>query len=570
MKAGRWFCCRASAFDHSVRRPAAVLLQIFQRQRSRVRRHHGGARWPVTYQEAKDDDNPIHDPVGQCHGPRAVRLSLKSSDRFQRPLESGLKIANLGTKTFRFEDGAEHHEIQFNYSEDLTAQALLDCFERITETEQHFANLDRTAHFEKLGVNDVLLQMQSSWEHNRLVAPEQFLPLLDRIAKNESYLHIARERAAPSPRLFASRPPRSADSEEVARANFDRGHRATFRAASISVSWPVCRKPWAKPATVRSNMILAIEDHLKEYPNSPERAELERALVKTAMDLNDDQRLMKYGESVLSRDPNNVQVLEHVTTALLHQGRQGPCRTALEHARHLADLIQATYQNDKFEPGGGAAQLKRKDDYDRGRARALLLQARAQGLLGHNQEAIQLAQSSYSIFPSVESARELARWLSAAGKDAEAIQAFAEAFTIAGLRSADPEGGSDRARMSELYRKLHGSEAGLGDLILKTYDSTSAQLAARRAELHQIDPNAQLSSPIQFTLSGLNGDKLQLSSLLGKVIVLDFWATWCVPCREQHPLYEKVKSKFKDSGDVVFLAVDTDEDHSLVKPFLPK
>jgi hypothetical protein len=38
--------------------------------------------------------------------------------------------------------------------------------------------------------------MQVSWDRNRLVDPEQFLPLLDRIAKNESYLHISRERAA--------------------------------------------------------------------------------------------------------------------------------------------------------------------------------------------------------------------------------------------------------------------------------------------------------------------------------------------------------------------------------------
>jgi hypothetical protein len=149
----------------------------------------------VTYQEAKDDDNPIHI---QLDGPAAQELFALTEklDRFQRPLESGLKIANLGTKTFRFEDGAEHHEIQFNYSEDPTAQVLLDRFERVTETEQHFVNLDRTAHFDKLGVNDVLLQIQVSWEHNRLVAPEQFLPLLDRIAKNESYLHISRERAA--------------------------------------------------------------------------------------------------------------------------------------------------------------------------------------------------------------------------------------------------------------------------------------------------------------------------------------------------------------------------------------
>jgi hypothetical protein len=149
----------------------------------------------ATYQEAKEDDNPIKIQLDRASVQEMFDLTQKL-DRFQHPLESGLKIANLGLKTFRFDDGAEHHEIQFNYSQDLSAQALLDLFERITETEQHFANLDRTAHFEKLGVNDVLLQMQVTMEHNRLVAPEQFLPLLDRIAKNESYLHISRERAA--------------------------------------------------------------------------------------------------------------------------------------------------------------------------------------------------------------------------------------------------------------------------------------------------------------------------------------------------------------------------------------
>ena len=118
--------------------------------------------------------------------------------------------------------------------------------------------------------------------------------------------------------------------------------------------------------------------------------------------------------------------------------------------------------------------MKRKEDFDRGRARALLLQARANGLLGHNNDAIQLAQSSYNVFPSVEAAREAARWLSAAGKDQEALQYLADAFTIGGLHSADLDGASDRARMGELYRKLHGSEAGLGDLILKAYDTTSS------------------------------------------------------------------------------------------------
>jgi thiol-disulfide isomerase/thioredoxin len=314
--------------------------------------------------------------------------------------------------------------------------------------------------------------------------------------------------------------------------------------------------------------MLAIEDHLKRYPNSPRRAELERAVVKTAMDQNDDQRLMEFGESVLSREPDNTQLLEHLITAQLHQGDKADAQRALDHAHHLGDLIQAAHQNDKFEPGGGPEEVKRKEDFDRGRARALLLQARASGLLGNNSDAIQFAESSYKIFPSVEAAREAARWCTAAGKDQDALQYLADAFTIGGLHSADADSGGDRARLGELYRKLHGSETGLGDLILKAYDTTSSRLAARRAELREFDPNAQLKDMLQFTLTGLDGNKLQLSSLLGKVVVMDFWATWCAPCRAQHPLYEQVKAKFKDSGDVVFLAVDADEDHSLVKPFL--
>jgi thiol-disulfide isomerase/thioredoxin len=312
----------------------------------------------------------------------------------------------------------------------------------------------------------------------------------------------------------------------------------------------------------------AIENHLKRFPNSPRRAELERALIKTAIDLNDDRRIIQFGESVLTREPDNLQVLEHVATAELHTGDQASAERALAHARHCEELVQATYKNDKFVPGAGRDEAKRKDEFDRGRARALLLQARAQGLLGHNQDAIQVAESSYKVFPSVEAAHEAARWLSAAGQDQQALQYIADAFTITALQSANADGVNDRVRMAELYRKLTGSETGLGDVILKAYDETSGQLADRRAELRRYDPNAQAKDPMAFTVSGLEGDKLPLSSLLGKVIVLDFWATWCGPCRGQHPLYEEVKKRYKDSGDVVFLSIDTDEDHSLVKPFL--
>ena len=61
----------------------------------------------------------------------------------------------MGKKTFRWEDGAQKTEQQFNYSEDLTAQQLLDWFERMAESAQHRIDLERAAKYDKLGVDKV-------------------------------------------------------------------------------------------------------------------------------------------------------------------------------------------------------------------------------------------------------------------------------------------------------------------------------------------------------------------------------------------------------------------------------
>lgn len=149
----------------------------------------------VTYKEAVDDDQPLKFQASEADAAQVFALAQKLGD-FDRQIESGLKVARMGEKTFRFDDGAVHHEVKFNYSTDPDAQALLDWFERVSETEQRYIDLDRTVHFDKLGVNDSLLQLQITYDRKRLVSPEQFLPLLDRVSKNESYLHMARERAA--------------------------------------------------------------------------------------------------------------------------------------------------------------------------------------------------------------------------------------------------------------------------------------------------------------------------------------------------------------------------------------
>ncbi|HZU27974.1 MAG TPA: hypothetical protein VFA04_20760 [Bryobacteraceae bacterium] len=149
----------------------------------------------ATYNETKDPDNAEKLTL-EPDAVAAIFELAEKLDHFKRPLESGLKVANMGEKTYRWENGSEAHETKFNFSQDENAKALQDWFERITESERAYLELNRVLKHDRLGVNQAVLQIQTLWDQKRLVGTPQMLPLLDRVSKNEALINMARDRAS--------------------------------------------------------------------------------------------------------------------------------------------------------------------------------------------------------------------------------------------------------------------------------------------------------------------------------------------------------------------------------------
>lgn len=70
-----------------------------------------------------------------------------------------------------------------------------------------------------------------------------------------------------------------------------------------------------------------------------------------------------------------------------------------------------------------------------------------------------------------------------------------------------------------------------------------------------------------FTLQSIDGSKVQLADLRGKPLLINFWATWCPPCKEEMPTLQSAYQKYKEQG-FEFVGVDLKEDEATVRQFV--
>jgi thiol-disulfide isomerase/thioredoxin len=73
-------------------------------------------------------------------------------------------------------------------------------------------------------------------------------------------------------------------------------------------------------------------------------------------------------------------------------------------------------------------------------------------------------------------------------------------------------------------------------------------------------PTELVSHPsTDFALRSIGDDNVRLAEQLGEVVILNFWATWCGPCRQEMPLLDEIYSKYRRAG-LVLLSINIDED----------
>jgi hypothetical protein len=148
-----------------------------------------------------EQSDPVKFEINAPLGQRIFELTGKLHNFQGVKLDLHRRIANLGEKTFIYTSGSETHEVKFNYTLDESATQLLNIFEGLARQESDLSNLLRTMRYDRLGVNDAVMQIETDYNNKQFPEPERLLGALDQVSADDKFIDIARQRA----RTLASR-----------------------------------------------------------------------------------------------------------------------------------------------------------------------------------------------------------------------------------------------------------------------------------------------------------------------------------------------------------------------------
>jgi len=151
----------------------------------------------ATYDIRQLDEDPekLQFEVGAPLRAKMFELAGELNHFQGQDLDVHRKIANLGEKTFRWEKGTQAYEAKFNYTLSAPASQLLQIFEGLARQQELLMLLERRMKYDRLGINDALLQFETELNRKLLPEPQRALSTLDQIADDPRFVEIGRQRA---------------------------------------------------------------------------------------------------------------------------------------------------------------------------------------------------------------------------------------------------------------------------------------------------------------------------------------------------------------------------------------
>ena len=322
------------------------------------------------------------------------------------------------------------------------------------------------------------------------------------------------------------------------------------------------QKALATAGNDRAALVRNLENYLQRFPESPRRAGVYRALVESCEQLRNTACALDFAERLVAIQPDDSEMMMLAVNLLRQQGDSASLTRANGYVSRVLDRIE------KSKPDERPARSSLADWQDhRDNLRAALYLQRGQ--IEHSQHKYEAATKdlklSFSIRPNAAAAKVLGEIAELRRDLPAAIEEYTFAFV---LPETGPGGNVDRRevrwKLGNLWIQVHGSERGLGEEIISAYD----RLTAPPANPGPVARNKKAKDTFAFVLRNLDGSPAPLEPLRGKVVVLSFWATWCGPCRELEPILGQIARSYSGNSAIAFFAVDTDEDETLVAPYL--